>query len=157
MTKYLQILCLWSLAVFAAASIMSAPVMAAQTAPLPNTAAAGYHPGLFSLGSSPPADQEPIPPVVNTYEGTRDEFPNVSSSVNCSFFPGDAIKGEGPSVAGYVSGTPLNTLVNISGRTQQTQQFQYLATVYPNDKGIFVWQVPEWASNLTEFIADIAY
>ncbi|MFH0967008.1 MAG: hypothetical protein V1862_04915, partial [Methanobacteriota archaeon] len=69
MTKYLQIFWLCSLAVLYTAAIICAPVVAVQTEPLPNTAAASYHPGLF--GQRPNLDDEmPIPPVVNTYEGT---------------------------------------------------------------------------------------
>lgn len=153
MIKSLRIICFCSLVTIVTILLLVAPAIAAQTVPLPDEAAPSYHPGLFTQTMT---ESVTIPPVVNTYEGTADEFSYIPPSVSFSFFPGNMEKGELPSVAGYVSGTRLNTAVNISGRTEKTEQFQYLATILPDNRGIFVWPVPEQAANLTEFQVEIS-
>ena len=155
MTNNIQIFFLCSLVVFVTAMGICGQVIGEQPLPLPSTAAPSYHPGLFTNGAAPP-EPSPIPPVVNTYEGTPDEFSYIPPSVSFSFFPGDGAKGEPPSIAGFVSGTLQNVAVNISGRGGQMEQFTYLATIYPDGRGIFVWKVPVWAQSLTEFVAEIS-
>lgn len=119
---------------------------ASQTVPLPDQATASYHPGLFGNLAS---EQVPVPPVVNTYSGAEDKILHNPGAINFSFFPGDREKGEKPSVAGYITGTLINTSVNISGRADNAEQYRYLVTIKPDIRGIFVWSLPEWASNIT--------
>jgi len=132
--------------------IISVPLMAAQTEPLPDIAAPGYHPGLFGQKTSM---QTPIPPVVNTFEGSVDEFSYIPPSVSYSYFPGDIEKGDKPSIVGYISGTLLNPEINISGRIDSTDSFHMLDTISPDERGIFIWLVPDWASDFTEFFVEI--
>jgi hypothetical protein len=154
MTKRIQIVCFCSLVTIITTVLLIGSALAAQTVPLPDKPAASYHPGLFTQCHAETATAT-IPPVVNTYEGTNNDFTYTPPSVSYSFFPGNKEKGELASVAGYVSGTMLNVCVNISGRTDKTGHYQYLATIAPDNRGIFVWPVPDQALNLTEFLVEI--
>ena len=154
MSNYKQILNLCTQAILICLLLFSLQGIAAQTEPLPAQSSASYHPGLFGQVSPQPIS---IPPVVNTYEGAENEsLGNNTSTVRYSYFPGDAVKGESPSVAGYVSRMQPNTSVIISGRTDKIEQFQYITTVKPDNRGIFVWNIPEWASDITMFMVEIA-
>ena len=125
-------------------------MLAEQIVPLPDTAVAGYHPGFFTRTDS----TESIPPLVNTYENNTSVARSTSPAVNFSFFPGDE-KGQQPSLAGFVSGATRNASVNISGRRTNSESYQFLVTVTPNNQGIFVWPIPERAKDFTEFIAEL--
>ncbi|HWQ66050.1 MAG TPA: hypothetical protein VN372_04170 [Methanospirillum sp.] len=129
-----------------------APVAGASEATMPDIQAPSFHPGLFTRGVS---EGGSVPAVSNSYESTQDQFSYTPPSVSYSYFPGDPAKGEAPSIAGYVSGNLLNVQVNITGRQSQTEEFRYLATVTPDNRGIFVWPIPEWAAMLTEFVPEL--
>lgn len=150
MNRHLHSLSLFSFIVCLITSLSGIPVLAEQIIPLPDTAVAGYHPGFFTRTNT-----ESIPPLVNTYENNSSVDTSTSPAVNFSFFPGDE-KGQQPSLAGFVSGTTWNVSVNISGRRTNSESYQFLATVTPNNQGIFIWPIPDWAKNFTEFIAELA-
>jgi hypothetical protein len=95
--------------------------------------------------------------VVNIFESSKNEFSYIPPVISYSHFPGNGDSGELPSIAGFVSGTIINTAVNISGRKDNAEPVQYLVTIVPNEQGIFVWQIPDWASEYTEFIVEIAH
>ena len=146
MSRYSQILylCLQASLIF----LFLLPVQgtAFQIAPLPDQATASYHPGLFLNAS---AERVPVSPMANTSEGEGNGFSQSSGALHFSFFPGDTESCGNAIVAGYISGRSESALVNISGRADKTEQFRYLTTVKSDNQGIFVWSLPEWASNIT--------
>ncbi len=124
------------------------PAFGEQVAPLPDTAFAGFHPGFFTR----PDSENTSVPKINASSESQNAPESQSPRVNISYFSAGE-KGEKPSIAGFVSGEPRNITVNLSGRVSKADTYQFLATITPDDQGIFVWPVPEWAENLTEYIA----
>lgn len=132
--------------------ILVPPVLASQTEPLPDTPAAGYHPGLFTKNN----DALPIPQALATVEEQDGGQRNMTRIVTYAIIPGNATTNQQPSVAGYLTGMQSDTWVNISGRADHAAPWQHLTTIKPAIQGIFVWQIPEWATHLTEFLVEIA-
>ncbi|MBP7034669.1 MAG: hypothetical protein BWY45_01679 [Euryarchaeota archaeon ADurb.Bin294] len=118
----------------------------ANTGGVPSSAP-GYHPGLFTS-----AQGVSIPAVVNTYEGgIPDPFVNQEQNISFSIYPGDLSTGKKPSLVGFLSAGNLRAPVNIFGRMTGAAEYQYLATVIPDDQGIFVWEIPVSYYGYTDF------
>lgn len=132
--------------------ILVSPVWASQTEPLPDTPAAGYHPGLFTKNN----DAQPIPQAIATGEEQDGDQRNKTRIVTYAIIQGDTTTNQHPSVAGYLTSMQPDTLVNISGRADHAAAWHHLATIKPAIQGLFVWQIPEWAAHLTEFLVEIA-
>ncbi len=109
--------------------------------------APGYHPGLFTTGT-----RVSIPAVVNTYEGENSEqFAAQEQNISFSVYPGDLSTGKKPSLIGFVSAGNLRDPVSIFGKMAGADQFQYLATVIPDEQGIFLWEIPEYCYGYSDF------
>ncbi len=109
--------------------------------------APGYHPGLFTTGA-----RVSIPAVVNTYEGEKSEqSADREQNISFSVYPGDLPTGKKPSLVGFVSAGNLRDPVSIFGKMAGTDQFQYLATVIPDEQGIFLWEIPEYCYGYSDF------
>jgi hypothetical protein len=153
MSKHSRFFRVLSLAILVIPLISALPAVALQTAPLPDQAAPGYHPGLFTRAGT---GLESIPPVVNIYVGGEDGSTGGHPMISYSFIPGNGKTGEGPYITGYISGISGNMSVNITGREEAAEPFRYLATVQSDDNGLFIWTLPDWASDITEVMVGIA-